>query len=224
MLKAWGPPPRTWGYCSLPAIRLSSSFLPPSGATSPTVWGASRRLRLGGSRRLVHPVRLGKFAVDALRRPHPGRHALGGHAAHGDGLCGRHHRQPFARQRAGLMGVGDGHGHDLRAGAGWLLGRIQRGAALLCGRRPAFAVLLFAFLPARIAHGGGARPRPFAGAAQQPQGSDRRAAWANWLRADHCLSLATFAGANLEGTFALFSQAHLGFGETEMGWFGVMGW
>ncbi|MCC6455189.1 MAG: MFS transporter [Caldilineaceae bacterium] len=36
--------------------------------------------------------------------------------------------------------------------------------------------------------------------------------------------LATFASANLEGTFALFSQQHLGFGESEMGLvFGVMG-
>lgn len=36
--------------------------------------------------------------------------------------------------------------------------------------------------------------------------------------------LASFASANLEGTFALFSQAHLGFGEAEMGLvFGVMG-
>jgi MFS family permease len=36
--------------------------------------------------------------------------------------------------------------------------------------------------------------------------------------------LATFASANLQGTFALFSQAHLGFGESEMGLvFGVMG-
>jgi MFS transporter, DHA1 family, multidrug resistance protein len=36
--------------------------------------------------------------------------------------------------------------------------------------------------------------------------------------------LATFASANLEGTFALFSQVHLGFGESEMGLvFGVMG-
>lgn len=35
---------------------------------------------------------------------------------------------------------------------------------------------------------------------------------------------ATFANANLQGTFALFSQAHLGFGESEMGLvFGVMG-
>ena len=36
--------------------------------------------------------------------------------------------------------------------------------------------------------------------------------------------LASFASANLEGTFALFSEAHLGFGEAEMGFvFGVMG-
>ena len=36
--------------------------------------------------------------------------------------------------------------------------------------------------------------------------------------------LASFASANLDGTFALFSQVHLGFGETEMGTvFGVMG-
>ncbi len=36
--------------------------------------------------------------------------------------------------------------------------------------------------------------------------------------------LASFASANLEGTFALFSQEHLGFGEAEMGLvFGVMG-
>lgn len=36
--------------------------------------------------------------------------------------------------------------------------------------------------------------------------------------------LASFASANLQGTFALFAQAHLGFGETEMGIvFGVMG-
>lgn len=36
--------------------------------------------------------------------------------------------------------------------------------------------------------------------------------------------LASFASANLEGTFALFSEVHLGFGEAEMGTlFGVMG-
>ncbi len=36
--------------------------------------------------------------------------------------------------------------------------------------------------------------------------------------------LASFASANLEGTFALFSQVHLGFGEVEMGIvFGAMG-
>jgi multidrug resistance protein len=36
--------------------------------------------------------------------------------------------------------------------------------------------------------------------------------------------LASFASANLEGTFALFSEAHLGFGESEMGLvFGTMG-
>lgn len=36
--------------------------------------------------------------------------------------------------------------------------------------------------------------------------------------------LASFASANLEGTFALFSEAHLGFGESQMGLlFGVMG-
>lgn len=36
--------------------------------------------------------------------------------------------------------------------------------------------------------------------------------------------LASFASANLEGTFALFSEVHLGFGESEMGLvFGVMG-
>lgn len=36
--------------------------------------------------------------------------------------------------------------------------------------------------------------------------------------------LATFGSANLQGTFALFSQAHLNFGESEMGLvFGVMG-
>lgn len=36
--------------------------------------------------------------------------------------------------------------------------------------------------------------------------------------------LASFASANLEGTFALFSEAHLGFGEAEMGTlFGLMG-
>lgn len=36
--------------------------------------------------------------------------------------------------------------------------------------------------------------------------------------------LASFASANLEGTFALFSEVHLGFGEAEMGTlFGIMG-
>ena len=36
--------------------------------------------------------------------------------------------------------------------------------------------------------------------------------------------LASFASANLEGTFALFSQVHLGFGEAQMGvLFGIMG-
>lgn len=36
--------------------------------------------------------------------------------------------------------------------------------------------------------------------------------------------LASFASANLEGTFALFSQEHLGFGESQMGLlFGIMG-
>jgi len=36
--------------------------------------------------------------------------------------------------------------------------------------------------------------------------------------------LASFASANLEGTFALFSERHLGFGESQMGLlFGIMG-
>ena len=124
----------------------------------------------------------------------------------------------------GLMGAAMGMGMIFGPVLGGFLGEYNPALPFFVAGGLAFAVLLFAFvfLPesrtaeARAHARSQARRnslKEVAGALRGPIGFVLIIAF-----------LATFASANLEGTFALFSQEHLGFGETEMGLvFGVMG-
>ncbi len=125
----------------------------------------------------------------------------------------------------GVLGAAMGMGITFGPVIGGYLGSISNAAPFYVSAGLALAVALFAlaFLP---------ESRPHTAQMQSRQAPRRgtglsevlSALWGPLGFVMVLAFLASFASANLEGTFALFSQVHLGFGEAEMGTvFGVMG-
>lgn len=118
----------------------------------------------------------------------------------------------------GIMGASMGMGVIFGPAIGGFLGELNPSAPFFFSAALALAVFVFAliFLPESLS----------AAARQEARLNGTRSSGLAevWIAVRGPLGfililafLASFASANLEGTFALFSEAHLGFGEAEMG-------
>lgn len=124
----------------------------------------------------------------------------------------------------GLMGAAMGMGMIFGPVLGGFLGAYSAALPFFFAGGLAFAVLIFAFFLLPESRSAEARAQARTEARRNSLQEVGRALRGPIGFVLIIAFLATFASANLEGTFALFSQEHLGFGETEMGLvFGVMG-
>jgi len=129
----------------------------------------------------------------------------------------------------GVLGAAMGMGITFGPVIGGYLGEINASLPFYFSAALALAVALFAalLLPESRSKAAQLAARQKTNTRRGPLGNLADVWQALWGPIGFILILAflaSFASANLEGTFALFSQEHLGFGESQMGLlFGIMG-